>query len=157
MTSKAKSTQDGGYPLLDDILNLVGSFAKFGRVVATAKFQSTTEAANQFVKSKIDGPDLKAQLSGVADNLEAMSDYALHTDVKHMVDDVGAFARKHPVTALFSVIAASAMISRLMRKTPGIAKVKKPTVKRRAAPKSKAKKTSGNARRKANGSAQPHA
>jgi len=81
----------------------------------------------------------------------------LHTDVKQVVDDVGAFARKHPVTALVSVIAAGAIISRLMRKTPVITKVKKQAVIKRATPKSKAKKSSVAVRRKANGTAQANA
>jgi len=157
MNNKVKSTQSGGFQLFDDILNLVGSFSKLGRVIATAKLQSTAETANRFVHSKMDATDLRAQLSGAADNLEAISDYALHTDVKQVVDDVGAFARKHPVTALVSVIAAGAIISRLMRKTPVITKVKKQAVIKRATPKSKAKKSSVAVRRKANGTAQANA
>ena len=152
MKNQPNTAQHGAYQLLDDVLNLVGSFARFGKAIATSKIQSTADSANRFVQSKMDGPDLKAHLSGVADNLEAISDYAIHTDVKHMVHDVGAFARKHPVTALVSVIAAGAMISRLVRTTPTVVKAT-----RRTAPKSKAKKTSANVRRKANGSAQTHA
>lgn len=152
MKNQPNNAQHGAYQLLDDVLNLVGSFARFGKAIATSKIQSTTDTANKFVQSKMDGTDLKAQLSGVADNLEAISDYAIHTDVRHMVDDVGAFARKHPVTALVSVIAAGAMISRLVRTTPTVTKATK-----RTAPKSKTKKTSAKVRRKANGSAQAHA
>ena len=152
MKNQPNNAQHGAYQLLDDVLNLVGSFARFGKAIATSKIQSTADTANRFVQSKMDGTDLKAQLSGVADNLEAISDYAIHTDVKHMVDDVGTFARKHPVTALVSVIAAGAMISRLVRTTPTVTKATK-----RTAPKSKTKKTPANVRRKANGSAQTHA
>ena len=152
MSNRAKTPQHGAYQLFEDVMNLVGSFAKLGKTIATSKIQSTADAANSFMQSKSELPDLKAQLTSAAESLETISNYAIHTDVKHMVDDVGAFARKHPVTALVSVIAAGAMISRLTRKTPTVAKAAK-----RAAPKPKAKKASVNARRKANGSAQTHA
>ena len=152
MRKQPKATQHGAYELLGDVVNLVASFAQLGKKLATSKIQSTADSANGFMQGKMEMPDLRAQLSNAADSLESISDYAIHTDVKHMVDDVGVFARKHPVAALVSVVVAGAMFSRLMMKTPTVAKASK-----RAASKPKGKKVAAKVRRKANGAAQAHA
>ena len=152
MKKQPKATQHGAYELLGDVVNLVGSFAQLGKKIATSKIQSTANSANGFMQGKMEMPDLRAQLSNAADSLESISDYAIHTDVKHMVDDVGVFARKHPVAALVSVVVAGAMFSRLMMKTPTVAKASK-----RSASKPKSKKVAAKVRRKANGVAQAHA
>jgi len=154
MRNQAKTTQHSTYELIGDVLNLVGSFAQLGKKLATSKIQSTANSANDLMQGKMDMPDLRAQLSSAADSLEAISDYAIHTDVKHMVDDVGVFARKHPIAALVSVVVAGAMFSRLVMKTPTASKATK-----RAVSKPKGKKVAAKVRRKAkaNGAAQAHA
>ena len=98
-------------------------------------------------------PDLSAQLSGAKESFDSISDYAVHTDVKHMIDDVGSFARKHPVTALISVVAVGALFSRFMRAEPTAMKA----VAKNPRPKAKITKAAVKSRRKGNGAAQAHA
>jgi hypothetical protein len=149
-----KTTQHSAYQILEDALLLAGSFAKLGKTIAANKIQSTAESASNYVNSKVELPDLSAQLSGAKESFDSMSDYAVHTDVKHMIDDVGSFARKHPITALISVVAVGAMFSRIMRAEPAVVMpVKNPK------PKAKIMKVVAKPRRKtkANGGAQAHA
>ncbi len=147
-----KTTQQSAYQIFEDVLMLAGSFAKLGKTMAANKIQSTAETATNYVNSKVELPDLSAQLSGAKESFDSISDYAVHTDVKHMIDDVGSFARKHPVTALISVVAVGAMFSRFMRAEPPVVK----TVKS-LKPKAKIVKAAAKPRRKGNGSAQAHA
>ena len=152
MKNQSKANPHGAYQILDDVLSLVGSFATLGKALATSKMQSTSDAAAGLMQGKVDLPDVRAQLSSAAETLETISDYAIHTDIKQMVDDAGAFARKHPVTALVSVVAVGALLSRLMRRAPEVTKATK-----RAAPRPRAKKTAARPKRQANGAARTHA
>ncbi len=153
-----KPTQNSTYQILEDVMMLAGSFAKLGKTIASNKIQSTAETAAHYVNSKVELPDLSAQLSGAKESFDQLSDYATHTDVKHMIDDAGNFARKHPVTALISVVAVGALLSRVMMRTDPIA-VKSITVKaiKRSKPKAKIIKAAVKSRRKGNGAAQAHA
>ncbi len=151
-----KTTQNSAYQIFEDILMLAGSFAKLGKTMATNKIQSTAETATNYVNSKVEMPDLSAQLSGAKESFDSISEYAVHTDVKHMIDDVGRFARKHPVTAVISVVAVGALLARLMSSpTVAVPELKSPS-KPRAKP-TKAIKAVAKQRRKANGSVQPRA
>lgn len=148
-----KTTQQSAYQIFEDILMLAGSFAKLGKTMAANKIQETAETATNYVNSKVELPDLSAQLSGVKESFDSISDYAVHTDVKHMIDDVGSFARKHPVTALISVVAVGALFSRFMRAEPTAMKA----VAKNPRPKAKITKAAVKSRRKGNGAAQAHA
>jgi len=143
------------YQIFEDAFLLVGSFAKLGSTIAAHKVQSSAETANTYIHSKVDLTDLDAKLSSAAESLGTVSDYALHTDVKNMVDDVGAFARKHPVTALISVVAVGALFSRmLMRSQPVVTKAAAKTVTPKA--RTKATKLAAEPRGKNNGIKQAH-
>lgn len=161
LAMKKSPVPHSAYQILEDVFLLVGSFAKLGKTMAASKMQSTAESANAFVHTKVEMPDLSAQLSGATETLGQVSDYALHTDVKHMVDDVSAFARKHPVAALISVVAVGAMFSSLMmRNSSQVAKnAAKPSkvITRKAKAKAKKSKSAAIPRRKANGTTQAHA
>lgn len=151
-----KSNQHSAYQIFEDALLLAGSFAKLGKTIAASKIQATAESANSYIHSKVELPDLSAQFAGATETFDSVSDYALHTDVKQMVDDVGAFARKHPVTALISVVAVGAMFSRLlMRSEPVTAKVAAKASEAKAA--TKTSKLAEKPRGKGNGTKQPHA
>ena len=134
-------------------MTLAGSFVQLGKTIAAKKIQSTAESANTFIHTKVEMPDLSAQFSSAKEGFDSISDYAVHTDVKHMIDDVGTFARKHPVTALISVVAVGAMFSRMMM--PAEPVISRPV----KSPKQKVKivKAVAKPRRKANGTAQTHA
>lgn len=151
-----KTTQQSAYQIFEDVLMLAGSFAKLGKTIATNKIQATAETATNYVNNNVELPDLSAQLSGVKESFDSISDYAVHTDVKHMIDDVGSFARKHPFTALISVVAVGAMFSRFMRAEPAVVKTVKNS-KPKARAKAKIAKAAAKPRRKANGAAQAHA
>ena len=148
-----KAKQHSANQIFEDILLLAGSFAKLGKTIASNKIQATAETAAHYVNRKVELPDLSSQLSGAKESFDIFSDYAVHTDVKDMINDVGNFTRKHPITALISVVAVGAMLSRIMRAEPTI---KKTVVK---VPKTKAKivKAITKTRRKANGTTQAHA
>ena len=140
------------YRIFEDAFLLAGSFAKLGSTIAAHKIQSGAEAANTYVHSKVDLTDLDARLASASESIGSASDYALHTDVKHMVDDVSAFARKHPVTAIISVVAVGALFSSMfVRPEDVVVKVATPK------PVPKATKLPVKARAKANGSKQTHA
>jgi hypothetical protein len=144
------------YRIFEDAFQLAGSFAKLGSTLAAHKIQSGAETANSFIHSKVDLTDIDARLAGASEGFGNASDYALHTDVKQMVDDVSAFARKHPVTAIISVVAVGALFSRMMMPSPIVTpKVAAKT----AAPKAAAKvaKLVVKDRSKGNGSKQTHA
>ncbi len=157
MIKKTKTPQQTAYQIFEDILMLAGSFAKLGKTMASNKIQSTAETATNYVNSKVELPDLSAQFSGVKESFDNISDYAVHTDVKHMIDDVGNFARKHPVTALISVVAVGALFSRFMRTEPTMEKTITKSPPRASKPKTKSVKAATKSRRKANGAAQAHA
>jgi hypothetical protein len=145
----------GAYRIFEDAFLLAGSFAKLGSTIAAHKIQSGAETANSYIHSKVDLTDLDERLSSASAGMASASDYALHTDVKHMVDDVGAFARKHPVTALISVVAVGAMFSRLlMRSEPADTKVAVKTATPKATP--IATKLAAKPRNKGNGTKQAH-
>ena len=140
------------YRIFEDAFLLVGSFAKLGSTIAAHKIQSGAETANTYMHSKVDLTDLDARLASASESIGSASDYPLHTDVKHMVDDVSAFARKHPVTAIISVVAVGALFSSIfMRPEQVVAKV----ATRKPAP--KPAKLPVKARAKTNGSMQAHA
>ena len=140
------------YRIFEDAFLLAGSFAKLGSTIAAHKIQSGAETANTYVHSKVDLTDLDARMASASESIGSATDYALHTDVKHMVDDVSAFARKHPVTAMISVVAVGALFSRmLMRPEPIVAKVATPK------PAPKPAKLVVKARSKSNGSKQANA
>jgi len=132
------------YQIIEDAMLLVGSFAQLGKTIAAHKIQSGAETANAYIHSKVDLSDVDKKFSSAAESLGNASDYALHTDVKHMVDDASAFARKHPLTTLISVVAVGAMFSSLLRRSePTVAKAKSPKAvpkpsKQTAKPRSKA-------------------
>jgi hypothetical protein len=157
MSKTTKTTQQGAYQIFEDILMLAGSFAKLGKTIASNKIHSTAETATNYVSSKVELPDLSAQFSGAKESFDSISDYAVHTDVKHMIDDVGSFARKHPVTALISVVAFGAMFSRLMRAEPTIGKTVTKSSPKASKQKTKSVKAGTKSRRKANGATRAHA
>jgi hypothetical protein len=140
------------YRIFEDAFLLAGSFAKLGSTIAAHKIQSGAESANSYIHSKVDLTDLEARVSSASEGLGNASDYALHTDVRHMVDDVTAFARKHPVTAMISVVAVGALFSRMMMRSESVA-VKVATPK----PAPKVSKLVVKSRSKANGSKQANA
>jgi hypothetical protein len=140
------------YRIFEDAFLLAGSFAKLGSTIAAHKIQSGAETANAYIHSKVDLTDMDARLASASEGLGNASDFALHTDVKHMVDDVSAFARKHPVTAMISVVAVGALFSRMMmRPEPVVAKMTNPK------PAPKASKLAVKVRAKTNGSRQANA
>jgi hypothetical protein len=144
------------YRIFEDAFLLAGSFAKLGSTIAAHKIQSGAETANSYIHSKVDLTDMDARLASASEGLSNASDYALHTDVKHMVDDVSAFARKHPVTAMISVIAVGALFSRMMMPstpTPNTGAAKTATPKETA----KVTKLVVKDRNKANGAKLAHA
>ena len=147
-----RTTPHSAYQIFEDVLMLVGSFAKLGKTIATNKIQSTAETATDYVNNNVELPDLTAQISGAKESLANISDYAVHTDVKHMIDDVGSFARKHPVTALISVVAVGALLARFMRAEPTVENAIK-----RSKPKANIMKAAVKPRRKSNGTARANA
>ena len=152
-----KPTPNSTYQILEDVMMLAGSFAKLGKTIASNKIHSTAETAADYV-NKVELPDLSSQLSGAKESFYQLSDYASHTDVKHMIDDAGNFARKHPVAALISVVAVGALISRMMMRTdPITVKTVAHKAIKRSKPKVKAVKAAVKSRRKGNGAAQAHA
>lgn len=157
-----KTPSQSAYQVFEDLLMLAGSFAKLGKSIAANKIQSTADAATNYVNTKVELPDFNAQLQGAKESLDSISDYASHTDVKHMLDDAASFARKHPVTALISVVAVGAMLTRFMRAETIPAKpvsAPKAKPKSKTKPKTLAKNLNANTkqRRKGNGSVQPNA
>jgi hypothetical protein len=144
------------YRIFEDAFLLAGSFAKLGSTIAAHKIQSGAETANSYIHTKVDLTDLEDRISSASADFGNASDYALHTDVSHMVDDVSAFARKHPVTALVSVIAVGAMFSRMLMRSDSVSNnLAAKTATPKAAPKTT--KLAAKSRSKSNGTKQAHA
>ncbi len=148
------SIRHGISQIIEDALLLAGSFAKLGASVVSHQMQSSAGNASSFIQSKVDLTNMDARFTNATASVEDAADYALHTDVKHMVDDVATFARKHPMASIISVVAAGALAARLLRPTAVVAT---PVVKavRKAARKtnSTAKHTTTRPRAKASGTA----
>lgn len=161
--AKVAATQSA-YQIFEDIIVLAGGIAKLGKTIAAQKIQSSADAASHLVHTKVDMADINAQLSEAKESLSQASDYAMHTDVKQMVDDASVFARKHPVATLVSVIALGSLIANMMRSgttsPPATAKRGKSTVRKAQArsPKAMAKvRAKASAGPKSNGAARTHA
>ena len=140
------------YRIFEDALLLAGTFAKLGSTIAAHKIQSSADSANTYIHSKVDFVDLNERLSDATESVASVSEYALHTDIRHMVDDVGTFARKHPVAAMVSVVAVGALFSRIMMRS-------EPVAPKTVSPKTAPRKTKSAAkpRAKSNGTKQAHA
>ena len=149
----AKSSPSHGISrIVEDALLLAGSFAKLGATLVSHQIQSSAGTASSFIHSKVDLTDMDARLTQATTRVEDAADYALHTDVKHLVDDVASFARKYPVASIISVVAAGALAARLLRpaanvETPVIKAVRKSATKAKAT----AKRATAKVRAKASG------
>ena len=142
----AKSSASNGVSqILEDVLLLAGNVASLGAALVSHRLQSTAGTANSFIRNKVDLIDIDKSFSRATARVEDAADYALHTDVKHMVDDVVSLARKYPVASVISVVAASVLAVRLLRPTsvvvtPSIKAVRKSASKAKSASKRAASK-----------------
>ena len=147
----AKSSASNGVSqILEDALLLAGSVASLGAALMSHRLQSTAGTANSFIRNKVDLSDMDESFSRATARVEDAADYALHTDVKHMVDDGVSFARKYPVASVISVVAASVLAVRLLRPTsvavtPSVKAVRKSASKANSATKRAASKARGKA------------
>jgi hypothetical protein len=116
------------------------------------ELHALAEATRNYGASLADLPTLRIQVASASESIEGLADYVMHTDIEHMVHDVGTFARRNPVAMLGITIAAGAVATKLMRSPrPAV----KTNPKRSSAKKSR--KQSAHPRRSTNGSAQAHA
>lgn len=149
--AKVKATHSA-YQIFEDIIVLAGGFAKLGRTLAAQKIHSSADAASSFVSEKIEMADINNQLSDARESLSQVADYAVHTDVKQMVNDAAIFVRKHPITTVVSVIAVGTLITQLLR--GGEVAVKPPVTRAKSTSrkvKAKLPKSVAKTRAKANG------
>lgn len=155
--AKVKATQSA-YQIFEEIIVLAGSLARLGQSLASKKIQTSAHATSKLIHDNVDLADIGEQLSGAKESLSLVTDYAKNTDVRQMADDAGAFARKHPVATLVSVIAVGSLIAQMLRSDTV---VPEPIVKRAKSTarkvKSKAPKAAAKARAKANGALREHA
>ncbi|MEO6607517.1 MAG: hypothetical protein ABIN69_03510 [Aestuariivirga sp.] len=157
-----KASSPNAYQIFEDLIVLVGSFAKLGRTIATQKIQASAEAATDFVHNKVDMGSINEQLSGAKESLGHASEYATNTDIKQMVEDAAVFVRRHPVATFMSVIAAGALITQMLRPeavapTPPVRRSKPAGRKAKSKSSTRTNKTPVKSRSKANGVAREHA
>jgi hypothetical protein len=103
----------GTQHVIADALALVGSFVQLGTTLLSHKIQSSAGTANAYVQKNVNVDEIESRLSGAAIGIEQASNYALHTDLKQMAEDVAQFARKHPVASLAAGIVLGTLVARL--------------------------------------------
>ena len=150
--AKAHRTSNSTYHIFDDIMALAGTLLRSRKDAGAEKLQSLAEATRDYAASLTDLPKLKHQVASASESLEGLADYVMHTDIEHMVADVGNFARRHPLATIGVTVAAGVIANRLLRTAP-VAASRKP---KRNGSKRKAK-SAIRPRSGANGSAQAHA
>ncbi len=107
----------GSRRLFDDVLALAGAFGR-GRLHSGAGIPlSLASATRGFTAALTDIPNLRAQAAAAGDHVDALAEYAMHTDIEQLVKDAGTFTRRHPVAALAIVAATALVASRFMRRT----------------------------------------
>jgi hypothetical protein len=106
-----------------------------------------------------DVPNLKVQMASAGESLEDLAEYALHTDIQHMLKDAETFARRRPFAALAMMVVAGMAVTRFLR--PRAVATAKPVSKRAGSSRRKtvlrSRKQVAQPRRTANGKAGAHA
>jgi ElaB/YqjD/DUF883 family membrane-anchored ribosome-binding protein len=150
---QAKVNNQGiSYRIFDDVLALAGTLLRSRKDFGADKLHALAEATRNYATSLTDLPTLRVQVASASESIEGLADYVMHTDIEHMVQDAGTFARRNPVATLGVTIAAGVVATRLMRSPrPDV----KTSPKRGFAKKSR--KQPAHPRRSTNGSAQAHA
>jgi hypothetical protein len=118
----ANGKQNGSYHIFDEVLALAGTFARDRKDFGAEKLHSLAESSRDFATSMTDVPNLRVQMASAGESLENLAEYVLHTDIEHMLEDAGTFARRRPLTALTMTIIAGMAASRFMRSRPARAK-----------------------------------
>jgi hypothetical protein len=116
------------------------------------KLQALAGATREYASSIGDLPNLRTHVSSAAESIDGLAEYVMHTDVEHILEDAGTFARRNPLTTLGVSVAAGLAASLLMRPSRSTSK---PASKSKA--RSKARKQPAKHQRRANGTTQAHA
>ncbi len=146
--AKAQSTTQNAFTILEDVFAVASTLLKRRKDRGVEKLHSMSEATRDYVASLPDLPNLRAKAGAAAESFDELADYALHTDIEHVVTDAAAFARKHPMATIGLALAAGLLASQFFRSSP-VEVAKKPvarTAKKKA-------KIATKARRKVNGTA----
>jgi hypothetical protein len=147
--TKTKSTSHYAITVLEDVLAVASTLLKRRKDRGVEKLHSMTDATRDYVASM---SDLRAKAGAAAEGIDELADYAMHTDIEHVMADAATFARKHPLATLGLTLAAGLLATQFFRSLPAETPAKLPS---RAA-KKKAKVTA-KPRRKVNGTAHAHA
>lgn len=149
---KTNGTSHISNRIFEDVLAVAATLLRSRKDFGADKLHSLAEATRGYAASMADLPNLRAHVASASETIEGLAEYVMHTDIEHMVQDAGTFARRHPLATLGVTVAAGLAASRLMRTSQPDAEAKP----RRAATKKKSRKTAA-PRRGTNGSAQAHA
>lgn len=104
--------------LLGDLFAVAGAVLKSRSDRSVEKLHTLSAATRDYASNLTDLPHLRAQVGAASESIEGVADYAVHTDVGHMVADAVAIARKHPVATLGVAVAAGVFAALLLRSAP---------------------------------------
>jgi ElaB/YqjD/DUF883 family membrane-anchored ribosome-binding protein len=156
MAKSTKAARNGGqsisYRIFEDILALASTMAKNRKDFGAEKLQALAGATREYASSIGDLPNLRTHVSSAAESIDGLAEYVMHTDVEHILEDAGTFARRNPLATLGVSVAAGLAVSLLMRPSRSTSK---PASKSKA--RSKARKQPAKHKRGANGTTQAHA
>ena len=154
----ANGKQNGSYHIFDDVLALAGTFARGQKDYGADKLHSLAESTRDFATAMTDVPNLRVQMASAGESFENLAEYVMHTDIEHMLKDVGTFARRRPLAALTATIIVGLAVSSFLRPRFSSAK---PASNRGKASRRKAvsrvRKQVAHPRHSTNGKAQAHA
>lgn len=148
--SKIQQTASNSFTLIGDLFAITGALLKSRRDRGVEQLHEMSEATRDYASTFTDMPNLRAKMGAASENMEVAADYAVHTDIEHMVADATVFARKHPVATLSAALAVGVFAAMMLRPPAAEPEVKpvKVTVKKKviaSAPISKGKKKTNGA------------
>jgi ElaB/YqjD/DUF883 family membrane-anchored ribosome-binding protein len=101
--------------LIGDVFAIAGAVLKSRADRGVEKLHSMSAATRDYASTLTEMPHLRAKVTAASDSMEEVANYAVRTDIEHMVTDAASFARKHPLTTIGVAAAAGVLLTALLR------------------------------------------
>lgn len=151
---KTQSSSTNAFTLIGEVFAIAGALLKSRTDRGAEKLHSLSTATREYAATLTDMPQLRARVGAASESIDDVADYAIHTDIEHMVADATTFARKHPIASLSVAVAAGILVAAVLRSSAAAA----PEIKTRKAPaKKKARVIARQRKGKKANSGQAHA
>ena len=127
--------------LFDDAIMLAGSLLRNRISYGSDKIKYFADATRKYSESMSDLPNVREYASMAADQLESVSGYVSETDIRDIMHDASALARRRPLATLGIAVVAGYVLTRLVAPQSMNTFSSSRPVKRSASRKPAAKKT----------------